>query len=126
MREMGKYRGRRKDNGEWVKGYYIKDGKCHYIYPRIRKCSFLGNFIAVIPETVGQSTGLKDKNGVDLDWWEGDTLKSPDGERAIIVYNTLGAGFYAKRPQDNYFWLPIYKVWKQGWSRIGNIHEEKL
>ena len=72
-----------------------------------------------------QSTGLKDKNGVDLDWWEGDTLKSPDGERAIIVYNTLGAGFYAKRPQDNYFLLPIYKAWKQGWSRIGNIHEEK-
>ena len=72
-----------------------------------------------------QSTGLKTKNGVDLDWWEGDTLKSPDGERAIIVYNTLGAGFYAKRPQDNYFWLPIYKAWKQGWSRIGNIHEEK-
>ena len=31
--------------------------------------------VEVIPETVGQSTGLKDKNGVDLDWWEGDVFE---------------------------------------------------
>ena len=26
-----------------------------------------------------QFTGLRDKNGVELDWWEGDLLSSPNG-----------------------------------------------
>ncbi len=33
------------------------------------------NIIEVIPETVGQQTGLKDKRGKYLDWWEGDVFE---------------------------------------------------
>lgn len=36
------------------------------------------------PETIGQSTGLKDKNGKDLDWWEGDLFRDSAGLKVII------------------------------------------
>ena len=60
MRDLGKYRGRRKDNGEGVNGWYLEyDGKS-YIF-REEKGGFLVGLIEVIPKTVGESTGLTDK-----------------------------------------------------------------
>jgi len=77
---MRNYRGKRKD-GVWVYGYYVKWQNRHYIAPEPHESGFSGGkivsyeiagFHQVIPETIGQSTGIKDKNGKDLDWWEGD------------------------------------------------------
>jgi len=62
MREI-KFRGKRKDNGEWVYGYYVfsenyqkllKNG-AHLIFNLDDKTVY-----QVIPETVGQFTGLYD------------------------------------------------------------------
>ena len=79
-KNMGLYRGKRTDNGEWVEGFYSAEEynlnirKIEYI-PRIQiigKCVSLG----VLPETVGQFIGEVDKNGRKV--FEGDIVKFKD------------------------------------------------
>lgn len=65
------FRGKRKDNGEWVEGFAIFAGNKAFILNNA-KVEFIKGYnenrlnfvlIEVIPETVGQYTGLIDKNG---------------------------------------------------------------
>jgi uncharacterized phage protein (TIGR01671 family) len=105
MREI-LFRGQRIDNGEWVEGDLIQIGGGALIYHGDKKevevikqedspCSvgFYPNEISVvIPKTVGQFTGLTDKNGVKI--FEGDILLFGDTSFVVEWKNDItGFGF---------------------------------
>ncbi len=56
-----KFRGKRIDNGEWVYGYYVVKAGMPFIF------SFgVIEPVLVIPDTIGQFIGLRDKNGKEI------------------------------------------------------------
>lgn len=92
------FRGKRKDNGEWVEGYYVCNGEHCYIFSGklgIINKSFDWERYEVIPETVEQCSGVPDKNGKLI--YEGDMLRftNSDNEQSIykVFYDDVYAGY---------------------------------
>lgn len=94
------FRGKRTYNGRWIYGSLVIDSSGNtYIVWEYESCkgvkqSISSKTISVIPSTVGQYTGLTDKNGVRI--FEGDICKFKrfnDVHVGEIVFNVPTASF---------------------------------
>lgn len=141
------FRGKRVDNGKWVEGYYTELpcgslGATIFSNDDELVCEDTGSYIIkvftkqhtnysnsnplqviecekyeVIPETVGQFTGLCDKNGRKI--FEGDIVESPNGTQGFIEWQNAECAFLVNIGDD---WQTMddctYEV-------IGNIYDNK-
>lgn len=120
MREI-LFRGKT-DNGKWVEGFYYKDltSNCVYIISwKNANVLDVENFVEVTTETIGQYTGLTDKNGKKI--FEGDIVKLhliDCIEIGVIKYNDIMCRFMFFTKDGSYGFDNT-----NDFEVIGNIHD---
>lgn len=136
MREI-LFEGKRVDNGEWIEGYYLYSALANFKNPTAFDSIFrhwivtpAGKVFKVDYKTVGEFTGLLDKDGKKI--FEGDLLLDNGGLIWLVAFEN-GAfvckdetsvtyfNFYEHSDYDSK--TKSFKSYISNYKKIGNIHD---
>ena len=111
-----KFRGRVKHSNEWKYGSLLSyaDGECNIITETGHRIDTWN----VDPTTVGQYTGLKDKNGKEI--YEGDIIGIPEDVDFLPETVIFKEGCFMA--QDDYTAIAMNSIDTEYRTIIGNIH----
>ena len=130
------FRGKTESSKTWVFGYYVfRGGVKHQIVTDSHVFPFV-----ILPETLGQFTGLLDKNGKEI--FEGDIVRKYDPDYNSDAHDKWAEnGYMGDEPMKekvDYVTLENWGTWlskeffgwegeglesPEDWEIIGNIHD---
>ena len=127
MREI-LFRAKGKGSGKWLYGYYARlsdtNGMNDVLYAPARDPDDSNHTYAIIPESVGEYTGLKDQNGARVFEWDILIYVEYDvNEKYLVVFDDDEAAFRTK-----FYRKGKYMCYEDidpcaNFEVIGNIHD---